>query len=137
MYLTIDMTIDKPPPLQVRLCDVRGVSLVDRKGYLTLLLELAGEDSLVLRRAENIREWYTVILHLATEARAKSVHTLHSPDTLWRGAEEEEQGAWLVSRRAPGPRPRPRLQDTRPPSVASVDRRHRTRHRRRAKSHSE
>lgn len=127
----------------MRLCDVRGVSLVDRKGYLTLLLELAGEDSLVLRRAENIREWYTVILHLATEARAKSVHTVHSPDTFWRGAarlqeaEEEEQGAWLVSRRAPGPRPRPRLQEARPPSVASVDRRHRTRHRRRAKSHSE
>ena len=44
-----------------------GVSLADRKGYLTLLLSLAKEDNMVLRRAENIREWHDLILRLVTE----------------------------------------------------------------------
>ena len=43
------------------------MSLADRKGYLTLLLSLDKEDNLVLRRAENIREWHDLILRLVTE----------------------------------------------------------------------
>ena len=53
--------------LQIRLSDVSGVSLSDRKGYLTLLLSLDKEDNLVLRRAENIRDWHDLILRLVTE----------------------------------------------------------------------
>ena len=44
-----------------------GVSLSDRNGYLTLLLILDKEDNLVLRRAENIRDWHDLILRLVTE----------------------------------------------------------------------
>ena len=53
------------------------MSLADRKGYLTLLLSLDKEDNLVLRRAENIREWHDLILRLVTE-----VDTLVTGDVL-------------------------------------------------------
>ena len=53
------------------------MSLADRKGYLTLLLSLDKEDNLVLRRAENIREWHDLILRLVTE-----VDTLETGDVL-------------------------------------------------------
>ena len=46
---------------------------MDRKGYLTLLLQLNKEDNVVLRRAENIRDWYTVILSLVQETRARNM----------------------------------------------------------------
>ena len=137
-----------------------GVSLSDRKGYLTLLLSLDKEDNLVLRRAENIRDWHDLILRLVTEvgigdnssldnnsfidqARAKM---MQNAESFWsRPPVEESERDWIVSsRRAPssgdrGHHPDLRGQD-RPPSVASVDRRHRHRHRHRrhrAKSHSE
>ncbi len=53
--------------LQIRLSDVSGVSLADRKGYLTLLLSLDKEDNMVLRRAEDIRDWHDLILSLVTQ----------------------------------------------------------------------
>lgn len=59
--------------LQIRLSDVGGVSLADRKGYLTLMLSLDKEDNLVLRRAENIRDWHDLILSLVTEVGDKNL----------------------------------------------------------------
>ena len=140
------------------------MSLADRKGYLTLLLSLDKEDNLVLRRAENIREWHDLILRLVTEvdtpetgdvliimtfldqARAKM---MQNAESFWKRTPVEEsermtETDWLVTRRTPssgdsrGHHPDLRGQE-RPPSVASVDRRHRHRHRHRrhrAKSHS-
>merc|ERR1719150_3205738 len=108
---------------QIRLSDVSNVSLVDRKGYLTLLLQLNKEDNLVLRRAENIRDWYNVILSLVVETRARH---MPSAEQFWGRKEGTEVSSdW-------------RDLYERPSSVASVDRRHRHRHRhkRRGKSHS-
>ena len=106
-----------------------NVSLLDRRGYLTLLLQLHNEDNLVLRKAENIREWYNVILGLVQETRAKM---MPSAEQFWKTKGSEVWSDWMVSRRE-------REGQDRPSSVASVDRRHRHRHRhhrRRAKSHS-
>ena len=132
-----------------------GVSLADRKGYLTLLLSLDKEDNMVLRRAENIRDWHDLILRLVTEVRTRSggclnndnldqarAKIMQNAESFWkRPPVEESERDWLVTRRAPSSGDRghhPDLQE-RPPSVASVDRRHRHRHRHRrhrAKSHS-
>ena len=114
---------------QVRLSDVSNVSLLDRRGYLTLLLQLHNEDNLVLRKAENIRDWYNVILGLVQDTRAKM---MPSAEQFWKTKGSEVWSEWA------GPRREREVQD-RPSSVASVDRRHRHRHRhhrRRAKSHS-
>ena len=110
--------------------DVSNVSLLDRRGYLTLLLQLHNEDNLVLRKAENIRDWYNVILGLVQETRAKM---MASTEQFWKTKGSEVWSDWVVSRRE-------REVQERPSSVASVDRRQRHRHhrhhRRRAKSHS-
>jgi hypothetical protein len=46
----------------VPLCEVEGVELVERRGYLTLSLCLGrGEGRLLLRRTEGIREWFLLI----------------------------------------------------------------------------
>ena len=82
------------------------VSLVDRKGYLTLLLELNKEDNLVLRRAENIKEWHTVILGLVSDTRSRM---MQNTESFWRKTmdvremEDEKITAeeWLVTRRTP------------------------------------
>ena len=81
------------------------VSLVDRKGYLTLLLQLDKEDNLVLRRAENIKDWYTVILALVAETRSRM---MQNTESFWRKTmdvremeEEKMAEEWLVTRRTP------------------------------------
>jgi hypothetical protein len=44
--------------VKVRLVDVEGVELVERRGYLTLSLQLRGrEGRVLLRRTEGIRDW--------------------------------------------------------------------------------
>lgn len=128
---------------QIRLSDIRRVVLEDRKGYLTLLLTIDKDDNLVLRRAENIREWYEIILHLVAESRTKM---MQSTESFWRKSKQEDKTKredWLVaSSRAPSVNNNEKYYINelfeRPPSVASVDRRHRNRHRhrRRAKSHT-
>ena len=106
-----------------------NVSLLDRRGYLTLLLHLHSEDNLVLRKAENIRDLYNVLLGLVQESRAR---IMPSAEQFWKTKGSEVSSDWMISRRE-------REVQERPSSVASVDRRHRHRHRhhrRRAKSHS-
>jgi len=46
---------------KVRLSSVGCVRLVDRRGYLTVVLPREGQDSLLLRRPEGVREWHTAI----------------------------------------------------------------------------
>ena len=42
--------------------DVRSVSLVDRRGYLTVVLELEGDiPGLVVRKPEGLRDWYNIV----------------------------------------------------------------------------
>ena len=47
--------------LQISLKDIQSVSLVDRRGYLTVVMEKENEDILVVRRPENLREWYNKV----------------------------------------------------------------------------
>ena len=42
--------------------DVRSVSLVDRRGYLTVVLELEGDiPGLVVRKPEGLRDCYNIV----------------------------------------------------------------------------
>ena len=47
---------------QIGMKDVRSVSLVDRRGYLTVVLELEGDiPGLVVRKPEGLRDWYNIV----------------------------------------------------------------------------
>ena len=55
--------------------DVEGVELVERRGYLTLSLQLKGRDGRVLfRRTEGIRDWF---LSLQSSCRDSQVEMLN------------------------------------------------------------
>ena len=69
------------------------VSLVDRRGYLTVSLQLEGEDNIVLRRAENMREWWVA------ERRVTNFHrtTLCTRYNLLERAVQESKARVMAS----------------------------------------
>ena len=110
---------------------VKSVSLVDRRGYLTVSLELEGEAGLVVRKPEGLRDWYNTVQKMVKDSKAR---VMLSTEQFWNkgksgpGAEMVEGEDWLVGRRGAGPGYH---YSDRPVSVASVDRRHRHRQRQR------
>ena len=115
---------------QLSLKDVKSVSLVDRRGYLTVVLELEGEAGLVVRKPEGLRDWYNTVQKMVKDSKARVMLTT---EQFWNkskaGVVAEVEGEdWLVGRR--GAVGGYHYSD-RPASVASVDRRqrHRQRHR--------
>ena len=72
-------SISKNPP-QVRLADVETVELLDRRGYLTIVVTLNREGKMFLRRTEGIKEWFTT---LKVHVRA------HSAQCLVRGTNSQ------------------------------------------------
>ena len=115
---------------QLSLKDVKSVSLVDRRGYLTVVLELEGEAGLVVRKPEGLRDWYNTVQKMVKDSKARVMLTT---EQFWNkgkaGVGGEVEGEdWLVGRRGAGGGYH---YSDRPASVASVDRRqrHRQRHR--------
>jgi len=113
---------------QFAMKDIKSVSLVDRRGYLTVALEIDGEMAgLVLRKPEGLRDWYNLVQKQVKEAKAR---VMLSTEQFWTkkaeaggGQQEPSTEEWLVGRRG-------HWGEGRPASVASVDRRqHRYRHR--------
>jgi hypothetical protein len=68
-------------PGQIRLCDVTGVEVADRRGYLTLEVEAGREGVLQLRRAEGLQEWAAA---LEAAWRACSRRRMASTEQFWR-----------------------------------------------------
>ena len=119
--------------------DVRSVSLVDRRGYLTVVLEIDGEaGGLVVRKPEGLREWYNLVQKQVKEAKAR---VMLSTEQFWNkknGEVADKTDEWLVNRRAGGGHAG-YLYSDRPASVASVDRRqqrYRNRYRQQCKNSS-
>ena len=106
--------------------DVKSVSLVDRRGYLTVVLEIEGDVGLVVRKPEGLRDWYNLIQKQVKESKAR---VMLSTEQFWNKKTEDTTDDWLVTRRTGGGGGGYHYSD-RPASVASVDRRqHRYRHR--------
>ena len=70
--------------------DIQTVSLVDRRGYLTVVVEIEKEDSLVVRRSENVREWYNTMQKMVKESKTREMQK-----TVM---DSENMDAWLVAR---------------------------------------
>ena len=102
---------------------------MDRRGYLTVSLELEGEGGLVVRKPEGLRDWYNTVQKMVKDSKAR---VMLSTEQFWNkgkagaGGEAVEGEEWLVGRRGAGYH-----YSDRPVSVASVDRRHRHRQRHR------
>ena len=63
---------------QIGMKDVRSVSLVDRRGYLTVVLELEGDiPGLVVRKPEGLRDWYNIVQKQVTSLTQELTMTQH------------------------------------------------------------
>ena len=80
---------------------VKSVSLVDRRGYLTVSLELEGEASLVVRKPEGLRDWYNTVQKMVKDSKAR---VMLSTEQFWTNKSAGQETAdtadseWLVTR---------------------------------------
>ena len=76
-----------------------SVLLVDRRGYLTVVVEIEGKDKLVVRRPENLREWYNTMQRMVKESKTKE---MQSTEEFWAKKppkrSQNMDAFWLVSR---------------------------------------
>ena len=83
---------------QIRLKDIHSVSLVDRRGYMTVVVELENEDDLILRRSENVREWYNTLQRMVKENKTR---VMESTEQFWAKKnvmDPEKMEEWLMAR---------------------------------------
>ena len=79
---------------------------VERRGYLTLVLEGAGLGRTYFRRTEDLRSWGDVIRNCVIKKK-EEFGQMKSTDDFWRYKEDDKGGsrdgdAWLLSRQVPG-----------------------------------
>ena len=72
------------PCLQYRLADLHSLTLLERKGYLTISVVHAKDGKILLRSWQGIQEWYDSLQGAMA-------------DTGWPGTSTTDQ--WLLSRR--------------------------------------
>ena len=102
---------------QVLLHNINSLSLVDRRGYLTVVMGIEKEDSLVVRRPENLRDWYNKVQRMVQDSKARE---MQSTEEFWtKKLEKYSQNPYTEGVQ-------------RPSSTVSLDRR-----RRREKTRSE
>ena len=70
--------------------DIQSASLVERRGYLTVVIKIEKEDNLVVRKSENVREWYNTLQRMVKESKTRVVQK-----TV---IDSEKMDAWLVAR---------------------------------------
>ena len=78
--------------------DIQSVTLVDRRGYLTVVVEIEGEENLLIRRPEKLREWYNILHKMVKESKAR---VMKSKDQFWAKKtvmDSEKMEEWLVAR---------------------------------------
>ena len=79
---------------------MKSVSLVDRRGYLTVVLELEGEAGLVVRKPEGLRDWYNTVQKMVKDSKARVMLTT---EQFWNkskaGVGGGGEGDWLWGQR--------------------------------------
>ena len=84
--------------LQIHLKDILSVSLVDKRGYLTVVVEIDKEENLVVRRSENVRDWYNTLQRMVKESKTR---VMESTEQFWakkKVMNPENIEEWLVAR---------------------------------------
>ena len=71
-------TFSKKANFQVKLVDIDGVSLLDKRGYLTICISQLRDGRLYLRKHEGIRDWFNTI-------QVRRIQTVSLvPKKLWK-----------------------------------------------------
>lgn len=79
--------------LQIKLSDVDSIELLDKRGYLTICLNLLREGKVYLRKTEGIRDWYNCIRENMQESkewkqnRSSAIFTDNRQKTDYAGME--------------------------------------------------
>ena len=110
------------------------MSLVDRRGYLTVVIDIEGDANLLTRRPEKLREWYNILHKMVKESKTR---VMKSTEQFWAKKtvmDSEKMEEWLAARTRIGSL----YQYTTdiPSSTCSMDRR-RNNQKKRAKSECE
>jgi hypothetical protein len=101
-----------------------SVTLVDRRGYLTVVVEIEKEDNLVVRRPENVREWYNTMHMRVKEIKTRVMETTEQFWTKKTVTGSEKMESWRVARDRIGAHYQQKEEGLeRPNSAASLDRR--------------
>ena len=110
------------------------MSLVDRRGYLTVVLEIEKEDNLLVRRPENVREWFHTLKKMVTESKQR---VMQSTEQFWaqkKVMDSEKMEKWVMARTRIGALYQYTAdREDRPASVSSLNRKM-VKQRKRAKS---
>ena len=85
---------------QIKLSEVDGIELLDKRGYLTICISLQREGKFYLRRADGIRDWFEAIRDNMKESRARK-NNRNSAIFLDRRQNTDSSGMenWLAQRR--------------------------------------
>ena len=83
---------------QIKLSDVQSLQLVDRRGYLTVLLGIQGEDNIQVRRAENVREWYNLLQRMVKESKTRETKMTKQVLEKKTAISSENIEEWLAAR---------------------------------------
>ena len=89
---------------QVRLSEIQSLAMVDRKGYLTVLVEREGEDNMLVRRSENLREWFNLLQKLVRESKTRIMKTTEQFWAKKPVLDSEKMEEWLAARSRIGAR---------------------------------
>ena len=65
---------------QICLRDIISLSLVDKGGYLTVVMKMEAGNSFVMRRSENLRAWYNTVQGMVKESKRQE---MKSTEEFW------------------------------------------------------
>ena len=74
------------------------MALVDRRGYLTVVVERKGEDNMLVRRPENVKQWFNLLQRMIKESRTR---VMKATDKFWakkKVMDTEKMEDWLEAR---------------------------------------
>ena len=72
--------------------------MVDRRGYLMVVIDIEGEENLLIRRPEKLREWYNILHKMVKESKTR---VMKSTEQFWAKKtvmDSEKMEEWLAAR---------------------------------------
>jgi hypothetical protein len=121
---------------QVPLKAIRSMTLVDRRGYLTVVVEIEKEDNLIVRMPENVRDWYNTMHMRVNESKTRVMQTTEQFWTKKTVTGSENMEVWRVdTERIDARYQNADNRQERPNSAASLDRRSRRKSRDQKEKH--
>ena len=85
---------------QICLRDIISLSLVDKGGYLTVVMKMEAGNSFVMRRSENLRAWYNTVQGMVKESKREEMKSTEEFWTKKTSTQNENTEDWPEVSRA-------------------------------------